>query len=463
MTWQSCWDTPFSLFLNSFAHLIGDKRTARTFNAIIYGIIAAGSTVCQRIAAHSPLLAMGKRGAQRVIRFCCGDSTLRSQLDAEHLTAQLRERAVQHLAQADSDELWLIADGSDLRKPYAHKLPYLQKVLDLDKHKVNGYPTINVLGLTPGRRGILYHRLFSANEPGFLSEPAEVQQALRTVSAAIAPLKQHMTVTWIMDRRFDDVAVWSTIWQQQEHFVCRCMHPERLVSYQDRRGNWQQGDVAAAAGQVRTMGTAETVLEIRLSGQKSRKRQPVTVSLSACRLELSYQPTDRFDEPGPQQSKPLWLLQVRIQQSNWEPWLLITDWAIETAEDALRIFAMYRQRWSVEESFKFSKECVHWEEVQLLDLQGIRTLVALAWVAAGFLYELGVSWACEEVQLLARLGGFEVHKDRKPGKIVLKRGLERLLEMLATAALLEAYEAEHGGLPPKIAAFLGRLHPPSDL
>jgi hypothetical protein len=57
-----------------------------------------------------------------------------------------------------------------------------------------------VLGLTPKQRGMLYHRLWSSQEPDFVSEPHEVQQALTTVSQAIAPLKARMSVTWILDR-----------------------------------------------------------------------------------------------------------------------------------------------------------------------------------------------------------------------------------------------------------------------
>src|SRR4051794_93759 len=44
---------------------------------------------------------------------------------------------------------------------------------------------------------------------------------------------------------------------------------------------------------------------------------------------------------------------------------------------------------------------------------------------------MGVTFSWEEVQLLAKLGGYEPHKDRFPGKIVLLRGLSRLLEMLS--------------------------------
>jgi len=57
-----------------------------------------------------------------------------------------------------------------------------------------------------------------------------------------------------------------------------------------------------------------------------------------------------------------------------------------------------------------------WEEIQLLDLEGIRMLVALAWVAAGFLYQLGVTLQWESVYLLARLGGWEPRPNRPPGR-----------------------------------------------
>jgi len=41
------------------------------------------------------------------------------------------------------------------------------------------------------------------------------------------------------------------------------------------------------------------------------------------------------------------------------------------------------------------------------------------------------------VKLRAKLGGWEPHKDRKPGKITHMRGLSRLVEMLVTQAILK--------------------------
>ena len=108
----------------------------------------------------------------------------------------------------------------------------------------------------------------------------------------------------------------------------------------------------------------------------------------------------------------------------------------------------------MEDSFRFIKDTLGWEEVQLLDLQGIRTMLAMGWAAAGFLYELGVTMEWEDVQLLARLGGWIPRKDSKPGKIVLARGLRRLFDMLVTQAVLDRYRSEHGDLPPQVAALL---------
>lgn len=453
---------PLREYLGHFDGLIGDKRTGQTFSEVVGGIINAGSLVCQQIAAHSPVLSAVKDGAQRVIRLAKGESTKRSAIDAEHLVEALCKRGVEQLSKSETKELWLIADPSDLRKPYANEMPDLMQVKSLDGRLVPGYRTLNVLGVTPGRRGILYHRLFSSVAEDFISEPLEVQRGLKQVSQAVRPLKERMAVSWIVDRGFDDVAVWRTIWEQKEHLVCRISHTERLVAYQTVAGKWREGDVAAAQQHLRPMARARTRMVVRRGPQKKEKRQRVTVEIRSCPLRLSYNTHVRREGVGEQAQKDIWLVEVKVLGSTLKPWLLITDWPVEDADSAVRILRMYRQRWAVEDSFKFTKTVLGWEQVQLLDLEGIRTLLALAWVAAGFLYELGVTLEWEEVRLLARLGGWAERKDNPPGKIVLTRGLRRLMDMLMTQAFLNRYREEHGALPPRISAWIGEP-PPHEL
>jgi hypothetical protein len=165
MEWNTTWEDPVTSYVKQFDGLMGDHRTHRTFGETIKGIIGAGSLICQQIAAQSAELSKGKKGSQPVIRLATGASTRRSELDDRHLTARLREVAVEHLAQAPEEEVWLIADSSDLRKPYAEMMPYLMRVKDLQGSLVPGYRTINVLGVTPGKKGLLYHHLFTSQAP----------------------------------------------------------------------------------------------------------------------------------------------------------------------------------------------------------------------------------------------------------------------------------------------------------
>jgi hypothetical protein len=201
------------------------------------------------------------------------------------------------------------------------KCPRLLQVPALEgKGLVPGYRTLNVLGITPGRRGILSHRLLSSQAPGFVSEPAEVQEALQTVSQALTPRKASKTVTWITDRGFDDVAVWRTMWEQHEHVVCRIYHMERTVASEDKEGHWMQGDLAHAQQQIRTLARVATTLEVQRGKQRHPKRQPVAVDIAACPVRLIYATGVRRKEPAEEVTKELWLGQVQVLGTTQAPW-----------------------------------------------------------------------------------------------------------------------------------------------
>jgi hypothetical protein len=138
MEWNPTWENPLTSSVKHFDGLIGDRRTRKTFGEVVKGIIGAGSLMCQQIAGQSAELSKGKKESQGVIRLATGVSTQRSELDAEQLTKRLREVAVEQLEQAPEDEVWLIAESSDLRKPYAEVMPYLMQVRDLDQQLVPG-------------------------------------------------------------------------------------------------------------------------------------------------------------------------------------------------------------------------------------------------------------------------------------------------------------------------------------
>jgi hypothetical protein len=438
-------------YLSYYRPLIGDRRTQTLFEGTIKGIIGSESLVCAQIAAQSPLLAARPNSPQRIRRLALQESTKRSTLDAESLMERLRQRSLEQLH--DEDEIWVLVDGSDLRKPYARQMEALQRVRTLDKTRlVNGYRTLNAVAIGHHRRGLFYHHLFSKNEDAFISEPHEVQAALKTMIAATQPLPA--TVIYVMDSGLDDIAVWGTIWEAKQHVVCRLQHMDRIVEQRDSTGIWQSMSVERVTDSLQQFAVVETELPVQKRGQRSVKLQKVTARVSACPMRVTYQVDVRTRPDGALRPTAVWLVRIVLDDVNWEPWYLITDIAVTDAESATKAFRLYRQRWAVEDAFKVTKQCLGWEDVQVLKIDAVRTLVALAWVAAGFLYELGVTFEDAEVRLLARLGGWEYRRDRHPGKIILMRGLRRLLDMAAADAILADEIATYGHLPPRIAAML---------
>jgi hypothetical protein len=379
-----------------------------------------------------------------------GVTTKRARLDPDELVSRLRARGVEQLR--GEAAIWVVFDGTDLRKPHAECMENLQQVLRLDRRgTVPGYPTLNVLGIgTGGRRGLLYHKLYSSAAADFLSEPAEERTAIRAVGAALAPLGADVTA--IYDSGFDDQAIWGETWEQGMRLVCRLKHRDRLV----RAAPGQPPcHLAELAPRLRPLARIEAEMVVRKVGQSRKKLQPVTATVSAVPALVPYRRrgVDRAEE---ERERACWLVEARVAHVAQDPWWLLTDRPVETAEQATEIFRMYRQRWAIEDAFKVAKTCLGWEDVQVLGYEAVRLLVALGWVAAGFVFGLGVTLEWPEVRLLRRLGGGEDRDDRPPGKIVLTRGLRRLLDFLATEAILAAEQQQHGGLPPRIAALLGR-------
>jgi len=373
-----------------------------------------------------------------------GDSTKRSRLDAENVTAILREQGVANLR--TEAELELVLDGMELRRPGAHEQEYLMSVKALDGSLVNGYRSFNVLGMGQEARGLLYHKLISSNTPDFSSENVEIKAAINQTEQALVGFEG--AKTWAIDMGFDNDDVWWEIWKHpHSHMVNRVYHMERIVEWQTASGKWEERYLDATFRYLKHLATIETELEIRLQGQKYAKRQKVTVELSAVPVRV-YHPEDKG------QTKPVWLVRAKVVGAVGKPWHLLTDWPVNDADSAMRIFRFYRRRWSVEDTFKFIKTSFGIEEVQMLSFEAVRRLVAYGWVAAGFLFHLGLTLAQPEVRLLAELGGWEERQNRPPGKQVLTRGLRRLIDQAATEAVLLKHIEEYGDLPPFVKRLL---------
>jgi len=351
--------------------------------------------------------------------------------------------------------LTLVLDGMELRREGSQQQEYLMRVKALDDSLVNGYRSFNVLGMGTRARGLLYHRLFSSTAPDFRSENVEIHSAIAETEKALSRFAG--AKTWVIDQGFDNDDVWWQIWDAPgSHLVNRVYHHERIVLWEAHPGRWEERYLDATFAYLHHFADVEAELEVRLQGQQRARVQTVTVQLAAVPLRV-YHPEDKT------RSKAVWLVRAKVVGAVGKPWFLLTDWPAEDADRVARIFRFYRRRWAVEDTFKFIKTAFGIEEVQVSSFTAIRNLVAYGWVAAGFLFQLGLTLAQPEVRLLARLGGWEQRENRPPGKRILTRGLRRLIDQVTTEAILEQYLQEQGELPPFVFRLLEtygyKIHP----
>lgn len=121
--------------------------------------------------------------------------------------------------------------------------------------------------------------------------------------------------------------------------------------------------------------------------------------------------------------------------------ILITNLEVGDEEEAVEIVKKYLKRWEVEDFFKFIKESLKLEAIRVLELEKIKACLGWVMVAAGYIY--GVHSRIggkEEIKVLGTLGGWIGRG--KIGKAVLKRGLERFLEMINTIVILGTLGAD---------------------
>lgn len=94
-----------------------------------------------------------------------GESTKRSELDDQRLVKRLQERGLELLA--DEAEVWVMVDGSDLRKPQAQRMEGLMKVRPLKgPGLIAGYRTLNDRGES-GQAGVVVSSLVQQLERRF--------------------------------------------------------------------------------------------------------------------------------------------------------------------------------------------------------------------------------------------------------------------------------------------------------
>jgi hypothetical protein len=337
--------TKFSLTVSE-----GLTRPQRKFvHQMLYGIQATQDVKLSAIA----------RSLQEKIALIKTEDRLSRNLAAETLDVHLLQR----LAEMGSGRVtWrtvLCLDLSDVRKEYAQKMEYLDRVYDGSSGEVHqGYWLCEVTAAeVQGSEMVpLYQKLYSTRADDFQGENAELLGAVDWVGTFVGGRG-----IWAMDRGGDRRHVLEPLLERRLRFVIRSTGRRTVI---DRRH--LLGSVKEVAGGCRLRFTAKV---IRIEEGKEKIHQ----------LQYGAEP---IRLPG-REEKMLLVVVVGLGQ---EPLLLLTNLVAraQDSESLWWIVQIYLTRWKIEETFRFLKQTYNLEDLRVLSYQRLQNLVALVAAAAYF-------------------------------------------------------------------------------
>ena len=326
-------------------------------------------------------------------------------LDPEDLLSALFHRTQELF---DPGERVIVClDTSSITKPYARDMENLDKVVDKDRSgTVNGFTLISGIAVSGEEKGLCCHRVFSRQQEGYLSDNKEHEKEIRRAREV---LDTH-GIIWVADRGYDSEFFVELFLENQDHFVIRA-HRNRVVRIRGQKESLKLMDWARS---LKVM----SVRKVRVKGR--RKKATLTLSWG------------RFLYKG----RELSVVKAHLSCFT-HPMILVTDLFVDSPQNAFEIYQIYITRWTVEDYFKFIKECLGSESFQVRNWNSIQVLCAVVALAGGYIYSLGVNQKNRLIRLIADIGGWSGMKGHKPGKKVITRGLCRLLSSISLDEELE--------------------------
>ncbi len=262
----------------------------------------------------------------------------------------------------------IVIDPTDIRKPYAEKMPYLATVRDGSTGElVPGYWSCVAVACEPNRRRVipLHQRLWSAEAPDFGSENAQILAVIDTVRAAVGDRG-----VYVMDRGGDRINLFKPFLDRKMRFIVRLVGDRDLKF----RGRLRKAEDLARGCPVRY---AE-----RLVREENGKERSLHLEYGFRRVRL----------PGREEMFYL----VVVRGLGEKPLMLLTNVELKPSRSSLWfVVSGYFARWMVEEAIRFIKQSYRLEDLRVLDYERLKNLVALTLAAAYF----AAVWLGEKLQL----------------------------------------------------------------
>jgi hypothetical protein len=328
----------------------GLTRPQRKFvHQMLYGLQASQDVKLSSIS----------RSLQENVPLIKTEDRLSRNLSSQALDVHLLQRLAEMGSRRVTSRTVLCLDLSDVRKEYAQKMEYLDKVYDGSSGEVHqGYWLCEVTAAEVHGSEIvpLYQKLYSTEAPDFQGENAELLGAVDGVGSFVG-----WRGIWAIDRGGDRRHVLEPLLERGLRFVIRSAGKRTVIERRHLKGT-----VKEVAGRCR-LAFATKVVHIEKGKEKI---YPVHYGAEPVWL------------PGRKEK----LLLVVVAGFGQEPLMLLTNLVAgaRDSESLWWIVQIYLTRWKIEETFRFLKQSYNLEDLRVLSYQRLQNLVALVATAAYF-------------------------------------------------------------------------------
>jgi hypothetical protein len=350
---------------------------------------------------------------KKMVRTLSGENS-KSNMSPDVTNSTLLDFAKEKLRSEDA--VTLIHDPSDIRKPYSTDLENIGYVRSLDNKIIRGYSTHNIIAL-PSKSKIvtlLSNKTYSNRADHFLSqetisklesgtdfdgrESAQKiyesgnyfnkktisKEEISRVSQSLKQSNPAIKISHVLDREFDDddyIDLISNI--LEDEFVIRSKK-SRCLDDVDENGKKVRLIVSSFDNSHQLPFQKLSIKKTVIQDGKILLEWKIYGKIYAVKITI-------LDRSGNNVFN--------------ESMLLLTNKELLSFDDAYAVYKEYLKRARIEYVFKFLKEGLGWEEMQVREFKAIENLISLCFYVAAYLYDIGDKEAYDDYAvMLSELG-----------------------------------------------------------
>lgn len=335
--------------LLNFAENLSDGLTCpkmKFLSQMLYGLLASQSVMLTQIG----------RALQEAISLKKTEDRLSRNLKAFRQDIEcVRQNYLEAVKPLIDNETIFCLDPGDITKKYSRHQEGLDWIYDASDHKTAlGWHLYEVTALTHGKKLPIpvYTRVVSPDDPMSDSQTEAVINAIRATQRAFGAVGIQT-----MDRAMDTEAIYEHCIDTKQRFIIRSKVNRRLLM------NNEILETTQIAGEMKGKFRIDYT-------DKHGKIHRCRVSFQSVRLP------SRPDEP---------LTLVMVYGYDKEPMLLLTNLTIRGKTTCLRVVKTYLCRWRIEEYYRFKKNQFSLENIRVLSMDSVCSLVFLLAVLSGWI------------------------------------------------------------------------------